>query len=115
VGRKIRLRVLPGEPLNNMGKRLVHWFERAEDGTVRVPPFLMGAGLAVDGYAGRIACMPHLKDLSPKRDANGLEDVVVRHPNPRAANCPACLATEAYKLAIARLEAPAANTNQQGG
>lgn len=89
----VGLKVLPGEPLNGTGKICIHLFIVSKE--------TGGKGIfrTVNGH---LACDPKRSIEPVKR--NGITNVTIRTDDPRAATCPACIASPEYSRIIKLLE-----------
>ena len=99
------IRVLPVGP-DGLQRVRIHFFVHDEAGPIHTPS---GAHMSNMGpvrfpaSSGYMACNPKLADLRGSVIA-GVPETLVHSNDPRAATCPECLATQAYKDAMARLE-----------
>jgi hypothetical protein len=99
--RVISMNVLPGEPLDGSGRVCIHLFVQDEQGLFTEPHVLHPVykdGVLVKGQLearatrGRLACDPK-RDPTPKTVGN-VTTVTPRTDDPRAVNCPKCLASK---------------------
>lgn len=98
--RKVLVRVLPGTKTPR-----IHWFRRHPDGPIRTAARVeqVGTGrLVLGGAVGSIACSPAITSVAPALK-NGIIHVIDHTDDPRAANCPECMATLEFGAAIAAM------------
>jgi hypothetical protein len=101
--RPVQITLLP----DGSGRIRTHWFQRDSAGPVKIDG---GGRLAVlpeghparPGAIGRLACQPGRTDVRPK-SANGMQKIVMFTDDPSGVSCPECMATEAFKSALAAL------------
>lgn len=98
--RKVRLKVLPGEPLDGSGKVCHHLFVRNldEKSGYKKPYTLktnVGGPIIIAATRGHLACDP--KRVLTPTSKGGVTEVTLYSDDPRAVNCPKCQATEPYK------------------
>jgi hypothetical protein len=107
----IHLKVLPGEPLDGSGRVYIHLFVRDEQGIITEPHVIRpvsqeemeaGRNIEVGPARGRLACDPK-RTVSPKTH-NGVTTITPRSDDPRAVNCPKCMASVDYKSMMARIQ-----------
>ena len=104
VKRVVIVSVLPGEPTDGSGRVCTHLFVRDEkglfvEGHVLRPAKdkngnLIRGKLTASPARGRLACDP--KRCFYPTTRNGVTTVTHRSDDPRAVNCPKCLASEGY-------------------
>lgn len=99
--------MLPG------GRVVMHWLMPHPEGPiVRAPAVKMsnrGPRQITKGIRGRIACRPALASDLPSGTPEHMA-LLFRSEEPRAVDCPACMATPEYRAAMAALEKPAVPT-----
>lgn len=109
--RIVGMKVLPGEPVNGSGKVCIHLFVVDKNGPFVEPHVLQLDKVAADegnrkmvaGPArGRLACDP--KKLVAIVERKGVTNVTMRTDDPRAATCPACIASPDYTRIMKLLE-----------
>ncbi len=102
--RQVVVKMIPNDPERRV---CIHWFQRDAAGAAKTPSgeLLTKAGpVRVEGVRGRIACQPSRTDVGTKQ--TGQQYVLMMHTDDaRAATCPACQATEAFKAMMAELDA----------
>ena len=102
--RKVQIPVLPD------GRVRIHFFVRDEAGPAKTPATVVLAGqygpLAVGGTRGFLACRPASDRVLAWRGPDGIIRVPHHSDDPRAATCPECLKSEAYREAMAVYEQP---------
>lgn len=105
--RVVNVKLLP----DGSGRIRVHYFAWGP-GPVETPTAVAMAGItpvrlggSVDGQhrRGFIACQPGRAGILPDSRGDGVH-LVPHSDDPRAANCPECMATEAFKEHMARLK-----------
>jgi hypothetical protein len=111
--RVVNIRVLPGEPLSDKGRTVIHLFVQDEAGpftepTAILPVFEDGKQVKQSGRIGpargRIAC--DSKRLVAPSTRDQVITVTQRTDDPRATTCPKCINTKEYKDLMLRLSTP---------
>jgi hypothetical protein len=109
--RTIRMRALPGEPLDGSGRIRIHFFVKDVRVKTQTPAGVVktavaglpGPPLKVGGVHGYIACN-RARDPLTSSVVNGVHAVEPYSDDPRGATCPECLATPEFQAAMKVIE-----------
>ncbi len=97
--RRVQIPVLPD------GRVRIHFFVRDDAGPARTPAGVLGmtplGPITAGGLVGHFACQPKNDNVLARRGQDGIIRVLPHSDEPRAATCPECLASAAYKEAMA--------------